>query len=189
MKSNPYSICLLILAGAVVLYMFVVRSVSSSLTKTRSTLSETQIRLDTIEMNISQKSNMCERIGVLDGENKVLRAVWLTPLLNSYAMRAKALVDVIAAEAGLLNVEYVEGEQRALPAPKGPMPANRTARRSVTLHAMADYAAIASFLLRLEKELPQVTLQSLNIQQKPGITDRQDVEIVLEWPGKGEVIK
>ena len=53
----------------------------------------------------------------------------LTPLLESWAMRAKSKLDVFAAEAGLLNVDYSELPVRALPVPK-PLPKQRWCWRS-----------------------------------------------------------
>jgi len=190
MKQNPLTIPILIVAISVALYMGALSPLSNSLLKARNQLTDSQGRLDTIEMNIRQKESMRERLAVLEAGNATRRTVWLTPLLNSYAMRAKAQLEVLAAEAGLANVEYLEGKMRALPLPKGPIPKRRTARRSVTVRAAADYAAAASFVMRVEKELPQVTLQSFTIKApKNGMVEKQDFEICLEWPGEGEVIK
>jgi len=56
--------------------------------------------------------------------------------------------------------------------------------------ARGDYAAIASFVLRAERDLPMMTVQSVSIT--PGKNDDQDLqcaELILEWPCEGEVIK
>ena len=45
-----------------------------------------------------------------------------------------------------------------------------------------------SFLMRVEKELPLVALQSMNITADPK-PDRQKIEMVFEWPAKGATTK
>ena len=47
-------------------------------------------------------------------------------------------------------------------------------------------AEIASFLLRVEKLLPHVALQALQIKAQKD-PEAQSAEIVLEWPAKGEL--
>ena len=48
-----------------------------------------------------------------------------------------------------------------------------------------SYAAIVSFILRIERDLPQVALGSLRILPEGSSPDVQRAEIVLEWPVKG----
>ena len=109
----------------------------------------------------------------------------LTPLLESWAMRAKSKLDVFAAEAGLKNVDYTELPVRALPVPS-PLPRQLYARRPIKASCRGSYAEIVSFLMRVEKELPYVSMQSflLDVQQDP---EMQRGDIVFEWLVKGAV--
>jgi len=190
MKSNSSAISLALLGLSVVVYLGVINPMAASLLKTRTQLTDEEIRLSTVEIGNNQREDVKERIFELTKTNETTRATLIAPLLNSYAMSVKALVDTIATEAGLVNVEYNEGRLLALPVPKERLPENRTARRSVRIKAQADYAAAVSFVLRAEKELPLMTVQSFTVTMPQNARpEMQDVEIVLEWPGKGEVIK
>lgn len=188
MKSSSSLVPLALLCLAVVLYLGVLNPLSATLLKTRSLLTTEESRLAGIEMSNKQRDGVKMRVAVLERENAKRRTTLLAPLLNSYSMRVKSLVDTLATESGLANVEYEEGSLLALPVPREQLPERRTARRSVRIKASADYAAAVSFLMRAEKELPLLTVQSVTIQPSKG-PDRQEVAVVLEWPVKGEVIR
>jgi hypothetical protein len=98
-------------------------------------------------------------------------------------MRAKSLLDPLAIGAGLNDITYSDEPFRALPLPK-PMPRQLHTRAAVKLDATGSYQQAVSFLLRLEKEMPFVSLQKLDItaQQNP---KTQSISIILEWPAKG----
>jgi len=190
MKTNPSAVALLLLVLSIVAYVGVVTPMSGALLKERTKLSDEEIKLAAVEMTITQHSDIKERIVRLEKENEENRSTLMSPMLNSFGMRAKSLIDAQAVESGLLNVEYGEGAFRALPVPKERIPQNRTARQTVMVKAEGDYAAIVSFLLRIEKELPLMTVQSLSIKPpKTGSPDRQEMELALEWPCEGKVIK
>jgi len=190
MKSKSSTIALLLLGLVIVLYMSVISPMSASLLKTRSQMTDEEIRLGSIELTNNQREDFKARIAVLEKTNETNQATWIMPILNSYAMRVKALVDTMATEAGLVNVEYDEGSLLALPVPRERVPNNQTARRSVRIKAKADYAAAVSFLLRIEKEIPLLTVQCFALKLTKDVRpDQQEFEIVLEWPAKGGVIR
>ena len=98
-------------------------------------------------------------------------------------MRAKSKLDPLAADVGLKVVDYAEMPVRALPLP--PLaPRQLYARRPIRVMARGSYAEIASFILRVEKMLPYVSLQALSIKAQK-TPETQSAEIVLEWPVKG----
>lgn len=190
MKSNATAVALALLAVSVLLYMGVITPLSQSLLKARNKLTDAESNLAATEMNIRQSEEIKGRVQVLEKQSATNRATCLVPVLNSYAMRVKALVDTMASEAGLEDVEYIEGDLIELPLPKELAPALRTARRTVRIKATADYAAAISFLLRVEKDMPVATLQSLAIHPSKALkTEQQDVEFIFEWPVKDEVTK
>ena len=108
----------------------------------------------------------------------------LEPLLESYAMRAKSLLDPLAADVGLTIGDYAEMPVRKLPLPK-PQAPQLYARKPIRMTCRGSYATIISFLLRVEAKMPLVSLEafSLKTQKDP---DNQSATIVFEWPIKGE---
>ena len=107
----------------------------------------------------------------------------LEPLLGSYAMRAKSVLDPLATDVGLRITDYAEMPVRLLPLPK-PQAAQLYARKPIRLTCTGSYATIVSFLLRVEKKLPLVSLEAftLKTQKDP---DNQTATLVFEWPVKG----
>ena len=110
----------------------------------------------------------------------------LEPLLESYAMRAKSLLDPLAADVGLTIGDYAEMPVRKLPLPK-PQAPQLYARKPIRMTCTGSYATIISFLLRVEAKMPLVSLEafSLKTQKDP---DNQSATIVFEWPIKGEKV-
>jgi len=188
MKTTPSTIALVLLILSVLAYAGIVSPMSAALITARTRLSDEESRLTGAELAIAGRTDVKTRLAVLEAENAKLRSTWLTPMLNSYAMRAKSLLDVAATEAGLGNVDYNEGAFRALPIPPGAMPERRTARQSVRIRATADYAALVSFLLRAERDFPLLALQALTVKPTEA-AECQEAEITLEWPCEGKVIR
>jgi len=192
MKTNPPLIALLIFLATIAIYMTVVSPLSSALFKNRAALTEDELRLSAMQLGVTTQADVKNRIAELEATNALRRATWISPMLNSYAMRAKSFLDAMATESGLTGMEYSEGTFRALPVPKTQLPDVRTARRSVRMRAMGDYAAMASFLLRAERDLPMMCLQSMSVaspKNGPATADVQEIEMTFEWPYEGEVIK
>ena len=138
-----------------------------------------------MERDLKDSARVKGMLAEIDAAQKPFLDALLTPLLESWAMRAKSLLDPIAADVGLTIVDYSEQPVRALPLPT-PQPRQLHARRPIRVVCRGSYAEIASFLLRVEKLLPHVALQSLLIKAQKD-PDAQTAEIVLEWPAKGEM--
>lgn len=190
MKMNSTILALLLFVGAILLYSVAVSPLSASLSRTQGALSTDVARLNAMELDIRTQDDLTVRVKELEATNKLHRASWIAPMLNSYAMRVKSLVDAMAFECGLTGVEYTEGTLRALPVPSAQVPTRRTARRSVHMKAFADYAAIASFILRAERDLPLMTVQAFTIvPRQDNDKERQSVDLILEWPCEGEVVE
>ena len=176
-------ISLAISAIAVVIYMFAVQPCSISLDEAKRTLQQLQDQKFGVDRDLRGSEKVTSRLDELDAAMAPYNEALLTPLLESWAMRAKSKLDVFAAEAGLLNVDYSELPVRALPVPK-PLPKQLYARRPIKASCRGSYAEIVSFIMRVEKELPYVSVQSfrLDAQQDP---EMQRGEIVFEWLVKG----
>ena len=168
---------------AVILYLFAVQPCQDSIAKAKRELDslEGQLRVTTRDLKDSPRvKNMLSEI---ETARQPFMEALLTPLLESWAMRAKSKLDPLAADVGLKVADYAEMPVRALPLPN-PAPRQLYARRPIRVTAQGSYAEIASFVLRVEKMLPYVSLQALNlkVQRTPEV---QSAEIVFEWPVKG----
>ena len=170
-------------AVAVVIYMFCVQPSQSALVKAQSDLSGMQAQQSAMVRDLKGAEQVKSRLDAIESERKVYIAGLLEPMLGSYAMRAKSLLDPLALGAGLDDVTYSDEPFRALPLPN-PMPRQLHTRVAVKLTATGSYQQAVSFLLRLEKEMPLVSVQKLDITAR-SIPESQSVTMVLEWPAKG----
>ena len=179
------TIVLGVLAAAI--YFLAVEPAVASLSRERTRLEELKENQRRMTADLNSAGTVQKTLEELETEMKPFAAAELTPLLGSYAMRAKSLLDPLISGAGLTDVEFSEEATRKLPTPL-PMPRQLHARATVRITAKGSYQAIASFLLMLEKNLPLVSLQSLQIlsQQNPA---KQTVTMNLEWPTKGALTR
>ena len=179
------TIVLGVLAAAI--YFLAVEPAVASLSRERTRLEELKESQRRMTADLNSAGTVQKTLEELETEMKPFAAAELKPLLGSYAMRAKSLLDPLISGAGLADVEFSEEATRKLPTPL-PMPRQLHARAGVRITAKGSYQAIASFLLMIEKNLPLVSLQSLQIQsqQQPA---KQSVTMILEWPTKGALTR
>ena len=170
-------------AVAVVLYMFCVQPSQSALDKANAKLSGLQAQQSAMIRDLKGADQVKSNLGVIEAERKEYLAGLLKPMLGSYAMRAKSVLDPLANDVGLRITEYTEMPVRLLPLPK-PQATQLYARKPIRLTCKGSYATIISFLMRVERKLPLVSLEafSLKTQKDP---DNQSATFVLEWPVKG----
>ena len=182
--QRSFVVTLAIAAVAVVLYMFAVQPCSESLERSKQTLDQLMSKKQVIDRDLRESAKVRVKLETLESAIAPYQDAMLTPLLESWAMRAKSKLDLFAAEAGLVNIDYAELPVRALPVPK-PLPKQLFARRPIKVSCRGSYAEIVSFLMRVEKELPYVAMQSfkLDAQHDP---EMQRGDIVFEWLVKGE---
>ena len=179
------TIILGVLAAAI--YFLAVEPAIASLSRERTRLEELKESQRRMTADLNSAGTVQKTLEELETEMKPFAAAELKPLLGSYAMRAKSLLDPLISGAGLTDVEFSEEPTRKLPAPL-PMPRQLHARAAVRITAKGSYQAIASFLLMLEKNLPLVSLQSLQIQSQQNPT-KQTATMILEWPTKGALTR
>lgn len=184
-SKNPVFLSALILAAAAILYLFAVQPAQMSIGKAKRELEGLREQRRIMERDLKDSARVKEALAEIDARQKPYLDALLTPLLESWAMRAKSLLDPIAADVGLTVVDYAEQPVRALPLPKQ-LPRQLFARRPIRVVCKGSYAEIASFILRVEKLLPHVALQALQIKAQKD-PEAQSAEIVLEWPAKGEL--
>ena len=184
-SKNPFFLSALILAVAVVIYLFAVQPALMSIDKAKRDLDGLTDQLNVMERDLKDSARVKGMLAEIDEQQTPYLNALLTPLLESWAMRAKSLLDPIASDVGLTIVDYAEQPVRALPLPTPP-PHQLFTRRPIRVVCRGSYAEIASFLLRVEKLLPYVSLQALQIKAQKD-PEAQSAEIVLEWPAKGEL--
>ena len=172
---------------AVAIYLLAVEPAIAALSRERTRLQELKDSQHRMTMDLNSAGTVQKTLEELETELKPFAAAELTPLLGSYAMRAKSLLDPLISGAGLTDVEFSEEATRKLPTPL-PLPRQLHARAAVRITAKGSYQAIASFLLMLEKNLPLVSLQSLQIQSQQNPT-KQTATLILEWPTKGALTR
>ena len=174
-------------ATATVIYLFCVQPCDTQLAQTRRHLSELQDQQSRTDADLKNSNTVKKDLGDLEASLKPYNDAMLEPLLGSYEMRAKSLLDPLALGAGLSDITYAKETFRALPLPK-PMPRQLHTRAAIRMSAAGSYQKAVSFLLRLEKEFPLVSLQSFDLTTtaQPGV---QAVTFVFEWPAKGELTR
>jgi hypothetical protein len=168
---------------ATVIYLFCVQPCDSQLAQARRNLADLQERQSRMNGDLRSADTVKKDLDDLESALKPFRDAMLVPLLESYSMRAKSILDPLAIGAGLEELQYSDEPFRALPLTK-PMPRQLHTRAAVKLTATGSYQQAVSFLLRLEKELPLVSLQRLDITATttPG---SQSLSFIFEWPAKG----
>ena len=122
-------------AAAVGIYMFAVQPAEESLAKAHREHDEQANRLQMVNTNLRGAPANKERLASLDAELKPFRDEMLEPLLGSYAMRAKTILEPLALGAGLSNMDYADATVRALPVPRPtplPISATRASQRDTT---------------------------------------------------------
>ena len=176
---RSFIVTVVLAAIATVIYLFCVQPCDSQLAQARRNLADLQERQSRMNGDTVKKD-----LDDLESALKPFRDAMLVPLLESYSMRAKSILDPLAIGAGLEDVQYSDEPFRALPLPKPIMPRQLHTRAVVKVSAQGSYQEAVSFLLRLEKEFPLVSLQRFDVSAQ-STPERQSVTFVLEWPAKG----
>lgn len=181
--KRSFVVSIVFAAVAIVIYMFAVEPASSSLAKEQKRLQELKDNQEHMNRDLGGADSIKKKLAELEEGFKPFNEAMLTPLLESYSMRAKSILDPLMLGAGLTDIEYMPDTFRALPLTK-PMSRQLHTRAAILITARGSYQATTSFLLRLEKEFPLVSLQSLEITAQQSTT-KQEIRFVLEWPAKG----
>lgn len=187
-SSGPYVWTLVFAGIAVSLYLFVVSPANADLLRANKERGEIEEQLRRNGMDLKGAEQVQKRLDELNTLLTPYREALLTPVLESYAMAAKSVLEPLAKDANLDGLAYAEEPVRALPLTK-PQPKQLHARKPIRVTCTGTYMDIVSFLLRVEKELPLVALQSWSIAGAGSSPDRQAAVLVFEWPVKGVLSK
>ena len=169
------------------IYLAMVTPTDESLSKTRKEIAQARKKHSEIMANLARAAKTQERVAAAKAGLEPYEQALLVPLLESTAMRAKSLLDPLVLGAGLTAPEYESLAERALPLT--PRPANQLyARLPIKIVCRGSFQGAVSFLLRLEKEFPLVTLQSFSVTAG-NTPEYQTIDFILEWPAKGATLK
>lgn len=174
-------------AIAATLYFFAIESTEATLAKTRRTLQDRTLKHRTMTTNLSRADAVAKD---LNDDRRRLAAYeqeMIEPLLESTAMRAKSLIDPLAAGCGLVGMEYEQETPIALPI-LGAAAREQYVRCPIKITCRGSYQAAASFIQCVEKRFPLVALEALTVAAGSD-PDLQHVSIILEWPMKKGAVK
>ncbi len=112
----------------------------------------------------------------------------LEPLLGSYAMRGKLMLDPLARESGFAIANVRELCFIPLPVPKT-VPKQLYGRQLVEFAGTGGYTQIVAFVTLAEERFPLVTLAGLRIESRPQTPEEHRAVITFEWPATWEASK
>lgn len=112
----------------------------------------------------------------------------LEPLLGSFAIRAKILLDPLASQSGFQIDNVRELPPIVLQQPKPP-PEQLHYRQPIEFTGSGSYEQIASFIALVEAKNPLTALASLQILGQSQSPERHRAVLTFEWLAKGEKSK
>lgn len=189
-RHNPYRLTVMISAAAMIaaltLIYFGILPARDRLDAARKEIGQAKSRLVSMQAAIGGTDRQRQKTdSVRAAHQKLLSAGLLTPLLGSYAMRGKQLLDPIAREAGFIidGVKELPSQPIRLPAPQ---PEQLYARQPVEFTGRGAYTQIVAFVKLTETSLPLATLSSIKILGQPQTPEKHKALIAFEWPAVGE---
>ena len=174
-------------AIAAALYFLAIESTEATLSRTRQLLQDRTLKHRTLMTNLSRADAVTKSLT----ENRARLAAYeqemIKPLLESTAMRAKSVIDPLAAGFGLVGMEYGQETPIALPI-LGPASLVQYVRCPIKMTCRGSYQAAVSFIRCVEKRFPLVALEALTIAAGSD-PDLQLISIILEWPMRKGALK
>lgn len=112
----------------------------------------------------------------------------IEPLLGSFAMRGKTLLDPIAQQTGFHLESVRELQPIPLQLPKIE-PEQRHYRQPVEFTGQGSYTQILAFITQTEATQPLAVLTGLLVLGQPQNPETHKAILTFEWPAKGEKVK
>ena len=165
---------------AAALYFFAVEPTESRLYKARHSLEAQGLRHRTMTADIARADQVGQRLAEAEARVADYERAAIRPLLASNAMRARSLVDALAAGCELSGMEYEALEPLDLPI-VGAVPQRKYARCPIRITCVGSYQSAVTFVRCIEKQFPLVAVESLSVASRQDAAAQQ-VAIVLEWP-------
>jgi hypothetical protein len=109
----------------------------------------------------------------------------LEPLLGSFSMRGKSLLDPLAEKTGFTISDVKEERLIPLQVPVPP-PQQLYARQLVEFTGHGAYTQIVAFVQAAEQKFPLAILSGLKIESQIQTPESHKATLTFEWPVKGE---
>ena len=187
-KKAALIIAVSILINAAFIY-FMVLPLNNKITSTKHATDDTIANNERIRRIIDTSNSKKESVANLKKDHeKMEKSGVITPLLNSYAMRAKTLLSPCMKQCGLV----VEDVTELIPIPlQQPQPLTNTTycRQPIELTTSGSYTQMTAFISYVEKELPMATLSSLKITTQSRDPEIHKITLCFEWPAKTNTTK
>lgn len=184
-RAAALTIGFLLIAAA--LWQFLVVPQQDVLTKAQEEANTRRGKQDAMEQLIRRKPLTDRTVATLEEQMASLEAEgYLTPLLNSYAMRCKALLDPIIEKTGLSLTQFSDHSQRMLQVPKVGAPEQLQARQLITCIGEGSYLQLLETVEAVEARYPLAVLAGLRLVPTAD-PQRHAVQMIWEWPTKGKL--
>lgn len=178
------SLLLTLGAGAVAagLYFGAIEPTELRLEKARTTLKDRTAKHRAMTADLARSDQLQKSLTVSSARLQAYEKELIEPLLESTAMRAKALMDPLAVGCGLVGAEYEAMTPLALPI-VGPAAQQQFVRCPIKIVCRGSYQSAVSFVQCVEKRFPLIALEALTVAAGSD-PDLQLVTLTLEWPMK-----
>ena len=174
------------LALAAALVFFAVFPTRTRLKKLGEEIDSMNATLASMHADIANTGQQKAKTAALVAERDAFIASGvLEPLLGSFAMRGKSLLDPFAQESGFVIDTVKELPLIPLQVPST-VPVQLYGRQPVELSGHGSYTQITAFISCAERSLPLATLSSLLILGQPQTPEVHKAIVTFEWPAKGE---
>ena len=175
--------CLLI--GSVLL-VFAILPARKSLLAAQAEIASLNATYAGMEKDLAGTAQQRVKTAAITAErDAVLASGVIEPLLGSFAMRGKSLVDPLAQQTGFIIDSVKEDRFIPLQVPS-PAPTQLYGRQQVEFTGQGTFFQIADFISLAEAAIPQVTLSSVTLLSQPQTPESHKAIITFEWPVKGE---
>jgi hypothetical protein len=174
----------LTIAGAMVFFLVLpARARLQTLAAELNTLRDT---LATVRADIAgTEQQRLKTAEVRSKHDALVRSGVLQPLLNSFAMRGKSLLDPLAQQTGFAIANVKEDRFLRLQVPKQ-APLHLYGRQMIEFSGQGAYTSIVNFIALAEERFPLCTLAGLKIISQNQTPETHKAFITFEWPAKGE---
>ena len=142
--------------------------------------------LATMQADVSAtQQQRLKTLAVMAERDAFIASGVLQPLLGSYAMRGKSLLDPIAKQTGFVITSVKEMPLIPLRVPS-PAPEQLYGRQLIEFTGQGSYTQITAFVTCTETSLPLATLSSITILGQNQMPESHRAIITFEWPVTGE---
>ena len=177
-------VCILLNAAFV---YFMVLPLNGKISSTRKSTEDIMANNDRIQKIIGTTNTKKENTYNLKNEHeKLVKTGVITPLLNSYAMRAKTLLTPYTRKCGLTIEDVTELAPIPLLQPEH-LNEICFSRQPIEISTSGSYTQLTAFVSYVEKELPMATLSSLKITTQNRDPEIHKINICFEWPAQTEI--